>query len=296
MKILITGGTGLIGRKLCLALLEEGHDLTVLTRKSRSVPAECKPITSLSEWQPEIIYDAVINLAGEPIVDKTWTDQRKEVLWKSRVDLTEELVKRIEAANQKPQVLLSGSAIGYYGSTGDAEIDETFPTGTDFGAQLCLAWENAALNSSVRVCVLRTGLVLDSSGGILKKMLLPFKLGFGGQMGDGKQWMSWIHIDDYVAILIKLLHSENAKGAYNMTAPEPVTNSQFTKTLAAILSRPAFFNTPACVLKWILGERAELVLGGQRVLPVKVKELGYHFIYDNFEKAVRDLCKTQKLS
>jgi len=294
MKILITGGTGLIGRKLCSALLEEGHDLTVLTRNPRSVPAGCKPITSLSEWQPEIIYDAVINLAGEPIVDKAWTDQRKEVLWKSRVGLTEELVKRIEAVNQKPKVLLSGSAIGYYGSMGDAEIDETFPTGTDFGARLCLAWENAALNSSVRVCVLRTGLVLDSSGGILKKMLLPFKLGLGGQMGDGKQWMSWIHIDDYVAILITLLNSENATGAYNMTAPEPVTNRQFTKILAAILSRPAFFNTPACFLKWILGERAELVLGGQRVLSVKVKELGYHFMYDNFEKAIRDLCKTQK--
>jgi uncharacterized protein (TIGR01777 family) len=294
MKILITGGTGLIGKKLCVALLEEGHNLTVLTRNPRSVSAGCKPITSLSEWQPEIIYDAVINLAGEPIVDKPWTDQRKDCLWKSRVDLTEELVKRIEAANQKPKVLLSGSAIGYYGSTGDVKIDETFPTGTDFGARLCLAWENAALNSSVRVCVLRTGLVLDSSGGILKKMLLPFKLGLGGQMGDGKQWMSWIHIDDYVAILIKLLHSENAKGTYNMTAPEPVTNRQFTKILAAILSRPAFFNTPACFLKWILGERAELVLGGQRVLPVKVEGLGYHFIYDNFEKAIRDLCKAQK--
>lgn len=251
MKILITGGTGLIGRKLCTVLLEQGHDLTILTRRPTVVPTQCKAITSLNEWQPEMTYDAVINLAGEPIIDKSWTEKRKKCLWDSRVSLTQELVQHIEAANQKPRVLISGSAIGYYGNTGDAVIDETSSVGSDFGAKLCSVWENVALKSNIRVCILRTGLVLDSSGGIFKKMLLPFKLGLGGCLGNGKQWMSWIHIDDYVAILIRLLNNENAQGAYNMIAPEPVTNEQFTKILATKLSRPAFFNMPAWFLNLI---------------------------------------------
>ncbi len=291
MKILITGGTGLIGKKLCSALLQNGHDLTILSRRSAFVPNGCKAMASLSEWQPETIYDAVINLAGEPIVDKPWTDERKKCLWDSRVTLTEELVKHIEIASQKPKVLISGSAIGYYGNTGDVVINESTSAGSDFGATLCSAWENAALKSSIRVCILRTSLVLDSSGGFLKKMLLPFKLGLGGRMGDGKQWMSWIHIDDYVAIVIKLLDNAEAEGAYNMTAPEPVTNDQFTKTLAMIISRPAFFNMPDWFLKLLLGERAELILGGQRVSSVKINELGYEFVYPDLKNAIQSLLR-----
>lgn len=267
-----------------------GHELTILTRRSAMVSKKCKAILSLHEWQPEIIYDAVINLAGEPIVDKSWTEKRKKCLWDSRVLLTQELVKHIETANQKPKVLISGSAIGYYGNTGDVIVDETTSVGSDFGAELCSAWENEALKANIRTCILRTGLVLDSSGGIFKKMLSSFKLGLGGCIGDGKQWMSWIHIDDYVAILIKLLDNAKAQGTYNMTAPEPVTNWQFTKTLATKLSRPAFFNIPAWFLKLILGERAELVLGGQRVSSVKIKELDYQFVYPNLENAIQSLC------
>lgn len=289
MKILITGGTGLIGKKLCSVLLQQGHELTILTRRPAVVPTQCKAILSLNEWQPETIYDAVINLAGEPIVDKAWTEKRKKCLWDSRVSLTQELVKHIEAANQKPKVLISGSAIGYYGNTGDVIVDETSSVGSDFGAKLCSAWENEALKANIRVCILRTGLVLDSSGGIFKKMLLPFKLGLGGCIGDGKQWMSWIHIDDYVAILIQLLNNENAQGVYNMIAPEPVTNEQFTKILATKLSRPAFFNIPAWFLKSILGERSELVLGGQYVSSDKIKELDYQFNYPNLDNAVESL-------
>ena len=290
MKILITGGTGLIGKKLCTALLQQGHELTILTRRPAVVSKQYKAIVSLSEWQPEIIYDAVINLAGEPIVDKSWTEKRKKYLWDSRVSLTQELVKHIEAANQKPNVLISGSAIGYYGNTGDVIVDETTSVGSDFGAKLCSAWENEALKANIRTCILRTGLVLDSSGGIFKKMQLPFKLGFGGCIGDGKQWMSWIHIDDYVNIVIKLLDNEKAQGTYNMVAPEPVTNEQFTKTLATKLSRPAFLNTPACFLQLILGECAELVLGGQRVSSIRIKELDYQFAYPNLKNAIQSLC------
>lgn len=289
MKILITGGTGLIGKKLCAALLQQGHELTILTRRPAVVPTQCKAIVSLNEWKPETIYDAVINLAGEPIVDKSWTEKRKKCLWDSRVFLTQELVKHIDAANQKPNVLISGSAIGYYGNTGDVIVDETTFVGSDFGAELCSAWENEALKANIRTCILRTGLVLDSSGGIFKKMQLPFKLGLGGCIGDGKQWMSWIHIDDYVNIVIKLLDNEKAQGTYNMVAPEPVTNEQFTKTLAAKFFRPAFLNTPAWFLKLILGERAELVLGGQRVSSARTKELGYKFIYPNLETALATL-------
>jgi uncharacterized protein (TIGR01777 family) len=289
MKILITGGTGLIGKKLCTALLQQGHDLTILTRRPAVVSKQCKAMVSLSEWQPEMIYDAVINLAGEPIVDKSWTENRKKCLWDSRVSLTQELVDHIEAANQKPNVFVSGSAIGYYGNTDNSVINESAPAGSDFGAKLCSAWENEALKANIRVCILRTGLVLDSSGGLFKKMRLPFKFGLGGCIGDGKQWMSWIHIDDYVAILIALLNNEKAEGAYNMIAPEPVTNEQFTKTLATKLSRPAFFNTPAWFLKLILGERAELVIGGQRVSSTKIKELDYEFIYPNLDKAIESL-------
>lgn len=182
MKILITGGTGLIGKKLCSALLQKGHDLTVLSRRPAFVPNGCKAIASLNEWQPEIIYDAVINLAGEPIVDKAWTDKRKKCLWDSRVTLTEELVKHIEIADQKPKVLISGSAIGYYGNTGDAVIDESSATGSDFGATLCSSWENAALKSSIRVCILRTSLVLDSSGGFLKKCCCHLDLDLVGRL------------------------------------------------------------------------------------------------------------------
>jgi uncharacterized protein (TIGR01777 family) len=290
MKILITGGTGLIGKKLCTALLKQGHELTILTRRPDVVSKPCKAIASLNEWQPETFYDAVINLAGEPIVDKSWTEKRKKCLWESRVSLTQELVKHIEAAQQKPKVLISGSAIGYYGNTGDVIVDETSSVGSDFGAKLCSAWENSALKLNIRVCILRTGLVLDSSGGIFKKMLLPFKLGLGACIGDGKQWMSWIHIDDYVAILIRLLDNEKAQGAYNMTAPEPVTNEKFTKILATKLSRPAFFNIPAWFLKLILGERAEIVLGGQRVSSIRIKELDYRFVYPNLENAIQSLC------
>ena len=290
MKILITGGTGLIGKKLCSALLQQGHELTILTRRPTVVSTQCKAIVSLNEWQPEIIYDAVLNLAGEPIVDKSWTEKRKKCLCDSRISLTQELVRHIEAANQKPKVLISGSAIGYYGNTGDVIVDETTSVGSDFGAELCSAWENEALKANIRVCILRTGLVLDSSGGILKKMLLPFKLGLGGRIGDGKQWMSWIHIDDYVAIVIKLLGDEKAQGAYNMVAPEPVTNQQFTKILANKLSRPSFCNIPSWFLKLVLGERAELVLGGQRVSSIRIKELDYQFVYSNLKNSIQSLC------
>ena len=296
MNILITGGTGLIGRALCAALLRDGHALTVLSRKPQSVAAKCGPtvraIGSLAEWKTEQHFDAIINLAGEPIVDAAWTTARRQRLWDSRVALTERLVQRIELARQKPAVLLSGSAIGYYGDSGEAALDEAGNAGTDFAAKLCLAWETAARNAiqaDVRVCLLRTGLVFSTDGGMLAKMRLPFSLGLGTRLGNGRQWMSWIHIDDYVAIVRLLLLHTAAEGAVNMTAPAPVTNAEFTATLAHALHRPAFFAAPAALLKPVLGERAVLLLGGQKVLPRKLEALGYRFAQPTLTGALDSL-------
>ena len=274
MHIFITGGTGLIGRQLCKSLLAQGHELTVLSRNPASVPAKCgagvHAMAGLDEWQADQTFDAVINLAGEPIVDARWTAQRKQVLWDSRVSLTKSLVQRIAAARHKPRVLLSGSAIGYYGNRGDAVLDESAAAGEDFAAILCKTWEEAALDaekSGVRVCLLRTGLVLSRHGGLLGRMLLPFKLGLGARLGDGTQWMSWVHIEDYVGMLLRLLDNAQASGPYNMTAPQPLTNKEFTAALAKGLHRPAPFTMPAMLLKPVMGERACLLLEGQRVLP-----------------------------
>jgi len=234
VHILITGGTGLIGRQLCKTLLAEGHELTVLSRNPASVPAKCgagvHAMAALDEWRSDRAFDAIINLAGEPIVDARWTAQRKQVLWDSRVSLTDKLVQRIAAARHKPGVLLSGSAVGYYGNRGDAMLDESAAAGEDFAARLCKAWEDAALGAEsavARVCLLRTGLVLSRHGGLLGRMLLPFRLGLGARLGDGKQWMSWVHIDDYVGMLLSLLRNAQASGPYNMTAPQPVPNKEF---------------------------------------------------------------------
>lgn len=296
MHILITGGTGLIGRQLCKALLAQGHELTVFSRNPASVPVKCgaavHALASLAQWQSGQTFDAVINLAGEPIVDARWSAQRKQMLWESRVTLTEELVRRIAAAGHKPAVLLSGSAVGYYGDCGDAMLDETVGAGEGFAAELCKAWEDAARvaeSVGVRVCLLRTAPVLSNDGGLLGRMLPPFRLGLGARLGDGKQWMSWVHIEDYVAMLLRLLHDPHTAGPYNMAAPQPVTNAEFTATLAAALHRPALFVVPAILLKLGMGERASLLLEGQRVLPRKMEAAQYRFAFTNLADALRNL-------
>ncbi len=293
MRILITGGTGFIGQALCTRLMAQGHELTVLSRHPETVALRLSPqVTawaSLDQWSADIPFAAVINLAGLPIIDAPWTTARKQALRDSRVGLTEQLVTRIRAAQQPPGLLLSGSAIGYYGDSGDTAVREDSPVGQDFGATLCADWEQAALaaeNAGTRVCLLRTGLVLHPSGGMLGRMLWPFRLGLGGPIGQGSQWMSWIHRDDQVGIIEHLLNSPTARGIYNLTAPVPVTNTEFTRTLARSLHRPAVFRVPALLLKWILGERAGLLLGGQKVLPERIMEQGYTFIHPKLEQAL----------
>ncbi|MDD2929193.1 MAG: TIGR01777 family oxidoreductase [Sideroxydans sp.] len=294
MNILITGGTGLIGRALCRVLLAEGHTLTVFSRHPETVASKCgtevQALASLDDWTPARYFDAVINLAGEPIVDAAWTERRKQMLRDSRIALTRQLVARIAQAEQKPAVLLSGSAIGYYGGRGDQELVETSGPGDDFPAQLCIDWEAAAIEaerSGVRVCLLRTGLILSRDGGLLARMLPPFRLGLGTRLGDGKQWMSWIHIDDYVQHLLRLLQDEELSGPFNMTSPQPVTNAEFTRILAAVLHRPAPLAAPAAMLKLAMGERAALVLEGQRVLPARLEASGVQCAYPELGSALR---------
>lgn len=296
MRILITGGTGLIGRHLCAVLLAQGHTLTVLSRHPETVAAKCgrgvQAMSSMDEWTSDRAFDAVINLAGEPIVDAYWSVKRKQVLLDSRVALTQRLVQRIASAQQKPTVLLSGSAVGYYGNGGDTVLDESMAAGHDFPSELCASWENvarAAEQSGVRVCLLRTGLVLSKRGGLLGRMLLPFKLALGARLGDGKQWMSWVHLDDYVAMVLRLLNDTSLNGAFNMTAPAPVTNAEFTQTLAQTLHRPALFVAPSFALKLAMGERACLLLEGQRVIPKRLESSGFQFAHPRLDGSLQDL-------
>ena len=296
MRIFITGGTGLIGRALCRALRAAGHELTVLSRHPETVAAKCgagvEAMRTLADWTPQFAFDAVINLAGEPIVDAYWSARRKQVLWDSRVTLTGELVRRINLAEHKPAVLLSGSAVGYYGDRGDTVLDENAASGTGFSAELCQSWERAALGAekqNVRVCLLRTSPVLSREGGLLGKMLLPFKLGLGARLGDGRQWMSWIHIEDYVALVLRLLQDAGARGPFNMAAPEPATNREFTAALAQAVQRPAWFVAPAFLLRLGMGERASLMLEGQRAVPGKFVAAGHVFRFPHLADALRDV-------
>lgn len=296
MRILVTGGTGLIGRALCRALHADGHQLTVLSRTPDAVRTRCgaevQACGEMAECWRNQQFDAVINLAGEPIFDRRWSVAQKHRIWASRVRLTRELVQCIEQAAHKPAVLLSGSAIGYYGARGDEVLDEDSGCGHDFGARLCAAWEREAEQAAqcgVRVCLLRTGAVLSRDGGMLQRMLPAFRLGLGARLGDGRQWLSWVHLDDYVAMVKRLLVNPQASGACNMVAPYPVTHAEFTVALARALHRPAPFVAPAWLLRRVLGERVGLLLDSQHVLPAKLERLGYRFAHPELAGALRDL-------
>lgn len=301
MEILLTGGTGLIGRALCGPLLEAEHRLTVLSRRPERVEALCgkgvQALARLADWGPERHFDAVINLAGAPIVDRPWTSARRRVLWESRVTLTEDLVAAIGRAQGKPAVLLSGSAVGFYGDQGealcsDALVESPLGHGMDFGGRLCAAWEAAARHAEdfgVRVCLLRTGLVLAREGGFYARLRPSFSLGLGARLGAGQQWMSWIHIDDYVVAVLRLLEDAQLRGAYNLTAPQPVRNAEFTRMLAASLHRPAVLVAPACLIRLGLGQRAYFLLGGQKVLPQRLGSAGFMFCHAELQSALAAL-------
>ena len=295
-KILITGGTGFIGKALIASLLAEGYEVTVLSRDINSVESICgvgiKAINSLEALKSEDTYPIVINLAGAPIFDARWSDARKQIIRDSRINLTQLLVSGLAKMSTKPELLISGSAIGYYGDHGDTILTEYSGVKEDFSQQLCADWENEAKKAEqfgIRVCLIRTGLVLGDRGGLLQRMLFPFKLCLGGRLGSGQQWMSWIHREDWIAIALKMIVDTTMTGAYNATAPNPVTNSQFTKALADALNRPALLPVPAWLLKKLLGEMSELVLGSQRVFPERLLAAGFKFKYATLLSALTQL-------
>lgn len=296
MHILISGGTGFIGSHLCPELFARGNQVSVLSRDPASVAAKCgsgvKAIASLDEIAADATIDAIVNLAGAPIAARRWSTQRKELLLSSRINITRDLVKLVERLDNKPACFISGSAVGFYGDQGDNEVAEDASAHDEFSHELCRRWEQAAepvTRFGTRLCVVRTGLVLGAGGGFFKQMLWPFKLGLGGRIGDGKQWMPWIHMRDMVRLLAWLLEDPQRQGVYNATAPAPVTNVEFAQALAASLHGLAVLPLPAFILRLLLGEMAQLLLTGQKAIPAHALEEGFQFHYAQLKPALTDV-------
>ncbi|MCS6828376.1 MAG: TIGR01777 family oxidoreductase [Caldilinea sp.] len=301
MRVIITGGTGLIGRRLSRALVAEGHEVIVLSRapeKAKDMPAGVQ----LQKWDGKsaegwgALADgagAIVNLAGAGIADKRWSRERKREIRQSRLNAGKAVMEAIAAASIKPDVLIQASAVGYYGThTGDAQVTESFSPGGDFLSKVCFDWEAstaAAKKYGVRRAVIRTGVVLSNEGGAFPKQILPFKLFIGGPVGSGKQWYPWIHIEDQVRAILFLIADERAEGPFNLCAPNPVTNKEFSKLIGEVLGRPSFLPAPAFALKLLFGEMAMILLEGQRAVPQRLLELGFQFKYETARAALQDL-------
>lgn len=297
MKVLVTGATGLVGTALVRALAREGHTVCRLMRP-QSVRASGAMDGFDVSWNPAtgelggaaVGADAVVNLAGASIADGRWTVARKELLRTSRVHTTRALVTALAKMNARPRVLVSASAIGYYGSRGDDLLTENDAPGTDFLSTLTREWEAEALKAEalgIRVVLERFGIILARGGGALPKMTLPFRFGAGGRIGSGQQWMSWVMLEDVVGILRLTIENASVRGALNVVAPRPVRNVEFTKELARAMHRPALFPAPAIALRLALGEMADaLLLASQRVVPQRVQQLGYRFQHQDLGMAL----------
>lgn len=291
MHILITGGTGFIGSKLAEHFLDQKYKVTILSRKSNIIFPGANIITHLKDIKSKI--DIVINLAGEPLDKNRWNDVVKNEIYNSRINTTKTLVNYINNSKTPPSLLISCSAIGYYGSSYINTYIEKDPSPqNDFPSKLCFDWEKEAykVNNKTRICVIRLGIVLGKNGGALSKMLLPFKLCLGARLGDGKQYMSWIHIEDVIGAIDFLIHNKDSNGSYNLTSPNPVSNSEFTKILAKNLSRISLLYLPEFILKLLFGEVGKaLLLKSQKVYPEKLINVGYHFKYDTLESALQNI-------
>jgi uncharacterized protein (TIGR01777 family) len=304
MKIAITGGTGFVGSRLVERLHKQGHQILILTRNTtfarRVFPQEVftnveivgyTPTIS-GAWQDSIAgCDGVVNLAGEPIAEKRWTPEEKEKILKSRQLGTQKIVEAIAKANPQPRVLVNASAIGYYGTSETATFDETSTSGQDFLAQVCQAWEAEAQkvkDVGVRLVILRLGIVLGL-GGALGKMITPFKLFAGGPIGSGRQWFSWIHIEDLVTLIIQALTTSDMEGVYNATAPKPVRMNDLSRTMGDVMNRPSWLPVPGFALEALLGDGAIVVLEGQQVLPKRTLESGFKYQYPNLQPALKDI-------
>ncbi len=299
MKILMTGSTGLVGTALISLLENEGHQVSPLVR------GKPRAGTSEIEWHPDrngiVIrdalegHDAAIHLAGESVVEGRWTPEKKQRIRESRVKGTALLAEALAQLGRPPRVLASASAIGIYGNRGDELLDEASAPGNDFLADVCSEWEAAtasAEEAGIRVAHLRFGIVLSEQGGALAKLLTPFKLGAGSKLGSGKQWMSWVAIDDAIAAIYKVVGADDMNGAVNIVAPNPVTNAEFTETLGRVLERPTIFSVPAFAARLAFGEMADAaLLASQRVEPIKLKQHGFEFQYPQLEAALRSLLR-----
>ncbi len=300
MKILITGGTGFIGTSLTKELRDAGHEVIITTRQEAS-NVRAEHATPLQWTPPDLIpsdiistIDAVIILAGEPIAPKRWSEDRKKRILSSRIDTTRALVESIEQSDKKPKVLISASAIGYYGPRNDEFVNEDVAPSSDYLAGVCIKWESEAQKAEalgLRVVRVRIGGVLGRGGGLLAQMIGPFKNFAGGPLGSGKQWFSWIHLDDLVGIFKYALENDSVSGPVNGTAPNPIMNREFSRALGRALNRPAIVHVPAFAVKLALGELAGLLLTGQRVVPEKALEAGYKFKYEKINEALKDIFK-----
>ena len=297
MNIAITGATGFIGERLVQDLLQAGHAVHAVGRKrSPSLP----PSVSFTEWRsleaeppPESFAarDAIVHLAGEPVAQR-WSPEVKHRIRSSRVNGTRNLVASLSRQSRRPQVLVCASAIGYYGSRGDETLTEASSAGADFLAQVVVEWEQAAAEAEalgIRVVPLRFGMVLGKGGGALARILPPFRLGLGGRLGSGRQWMSWIHVDDVIGLIRFALENSSVRAVINASAPQPVTNAQFTSDLAAALHRPAVLPVPQLALKLLFGEMAGVILGSQRVIPRAAQSAGFQFQYRELRPALARL-------
>jgi len=294
MRIVIAGGTGFLGKPLVERLERDGHEVRVLSRRPKS-PREVAwtPDGTTGPWTAAVDgADTVVNLAGASIAGSRWTAAHKTEIRESRIRATRSLVAAIEQAARRPAALLSGSAIGYYGPRGDETLTEETPAGHDFLASVCTEWEAEALRAAphTRVVLLRTGIVLEKDGGALPEMALPFKLFAGGPVGSGRQYYSWVHRADWVAMAAWAVRTSTVSGPFNVTAPNPAPNREFARTLGRVLRRPAFMPAPAFALRIALGEMADaLLLSGQRVVPARAQAQGFQFQYPTLEPALRSI-------
>jgi uncharacterized protein (TIGR01777 family) len=302
MRVFVTGGTGLIGTRLVRHLLKRGDQAVVLTRRpdaaAKLFGPGCAVVagdpTQGGDWMGAVAdCDAVVNLAGENVFGRRWNAEVKALLHDSRVKATQNVAEALRRpADGRPRALVNASAIGYYGPHGNEELTEDSPPGDDFLARLCIDWEKAARaaeSAGVRCVTVRVGVVLDKEGGALAKLLTPFKLGAGGPVGSGEQWLSWIHHEDMTGLFLLALDNPEARGPLNGTAPGPVTNREFGRALGRALHRPAFMPMPGFALRLLVGEAAEVVLTGQRVLPRQAQRLGYAFKYPTIDAALREI-------
>ncbi len=291
MKIVISGASGLVGGALCKSLSSQGHEVIKLVRRDAG-PGSIKwdPNEGKLDGQQLEGCDAVINLAGEPVAQR-WNDEIKAKIKESRVKATKLLADTISGLKNPPKVFISASAIGYYGDKGDATVTESSSVGLDFLSEVCRAWEeatSAASNRGIRTVNLRIGVALSPKGGALAKMLPPFMMGGGGILGTGRQYMSWVSLDDLVGVVNFALQNESVKGPVNVVAPNPVTNAEFTKVLGKVIGRPTIFPVPAFGLKLLFGQMAEeMLLTGSKVLPEKLESAGYKFQYPTLEPALK---------